>query len=55
MSTEAEVLARYSTPGLQRGELTRASKKLNMEFDERFRSMTKQDRDAFLDLYFPEQ
>lgn len=52
--TEQEVLERYSTPGLRRNQLTRASKKLNMEFDERLGGMTKTERDAFLDRMFPE-
>lgn len=53
-TTEEEVLANYSTVGLKRNQLTRASKKLNMEFDERNNGMTKQDRDEFLDRYYPE-
>lgn len=54
MGTETEVLEKYSTPGLRRAQLTRSAKKLNMEFDENYRAMTKQDRDAFLDKHFPE-
>lgn len=54
MNTEDEVLAKYSTPGLRRTELTRTSKKLNMEFDERFSDMDRESRKAFLDRYFPE-
>jgi hypothetical protein len=28
--TEAEILAKYSTPGLRKGELSRAAKKLHL-------------------------
>lgn len=52
---EKEVLAKYSTPGLQRGELTRSSKKHLMEFDATFNTMTKQERDDFLDKMFPNE
>ena len=50
MSTEDEVLARYSTPRLRRNELPRAAKKLNMEFDAQYNRMTKAERDEFLDM-----
>ncbi len=54
---EDEVLANFSTPGLKRNKLTRQAKKLNMEFDERGCVLwkSKEDRDAFLDQYFPEE
>lgn len=56
MSYEEHVLKLYSTPGLRKNEVSRASKKWNMEFDPRFRDMSKQDREAFLDeIYGPEQ
>lgn len=53
-TTEQDVLDKYSTTGLKRNQLTRASKKLNMEFDARNRGMSKQDRDDFLNRYYPE-
>ena len=54
--TEEEVLAKYSTPSLRRGELTRAAKKLNMQFDAQYSQMTREERDAFLDeFYGPEE
>lgn len=50
--TEEEVLAKYSTSGLRKNSLTREAKKLNMEFDENYRHMTKQERDEFLDKHW---
>lgn len=52
---EAEVLKKYSTPGLRKNELTRESKKFNLEFDENFRYMTQKERNEFLDRHFPEK
>jgi hypothetical protein len=52
---EEGVVAAHSTPSLKRNQLTRSAKKLSMEFDERYRSMSKADRDAFLDQLFPEE
>lgn len=54
MSEEA-VLAAYSPPSLRRNQLTRASKKLMMEFDAQYSSMTVTERDEFLDRMFPEE
>jgi hypothetical protein len=50
--TEDETLAKYSTPGLKRNQLTRTAKKLNMEFDEQYRHMNAAERDAFLDKHW---
>lgn len=47
------ILAKYSTPGLEKNKLTRASKKAAMEFDENYRHLTKRERDEFLDKMFP--
>jgi hypothetical protein len=51
---EESILAQHSTPGLKRNKLTRASKKLNLEFDEHYSGMTRQERDDLLDRIFPE-
>lgn len=53
--TEDETIARYSTPSLRRNVLTRAAKKLNMEFDGTFSKMTRAERKEFLDQHFPEE
>lgn len=53
MTPEHEILEQYSTPGLRRNELTRQAKKLNMEFDENYRHLTKAERDELLDKLFP--
>lgn len=50
---EKEVLAKYSTPGLKKNLLTRASKREAMEFDENYRHLTLQEREEFLDRMFP--
>jgi len=55
MTYEEEIIAKHSTQGLQRNVLSRASKKLNMEFDSQFNKMTKSDRDEFLDMIYPEE
>lgn len=55
MSNEEEVLKLHSTPRLRRNVLPREAKKLNMEFDQNFNTMTKADRDAFLDKIYPEE
>lgn len=52
--SEAEVLDKYSTPGLRKHELDRFAKKMNMEFDALCNHMTKEERDEFLDKHFPE-
>lgn len=52
--TEEEILAKYSTPGLRKNALNRAAKKLNMEFDGQFHGYSSKEREAFLDLFFPE-
>lgn len=54
LNYEEEILARHSTLGLKRSQLTRQAKSLNMEFDENYRHMTKQDRDDFLSKMFPD-
>lgn len=51
---EDQILEKYSTSGLRKNQLTRQTKKLNMEFDERY-NMTKKEREEFLDLYYPEK
>jgi hypothetical protein len=51
--TEEEIIARYSTPGLKKNQLTREIKKLIMTFDGQYSNMTKQERDEFLDKHFP--
>ena len=51
-STEAEILARYSTPGLRRGALTRAAKKDQLNG----MKVPPADRDKILgELYPPER
>lgn len=52
-SYEDSVVARYSTPGLRRNQLTRSAKKLMMEFDAQYSGMTAVERDQFLDQMFP--
>lgn len=52
--TEAEILEKYSTLGLRKTELTRATKKLNMEFDGQFAAFSRKESDEFLDKYFGE-
>jgi hypothetical protein len=52
---EEEILAAYSTPGLRRNQLTRASKKLMIGFDAQHSSMSRAERDEFLDRMFPEE
>jgi hypothetical protein len=52
--TEDQILAKYSNDGLRRNLLPRSTKKLNMEFDENYRHMSKADRDVFLDKHWPE-
>lgn len=52
--TEAEILERYSTPGLRKTELTRSTKKINMEFDGQFVGFSRKERDELLDKYFGE-
>lgn len=54
-SYEESVLARHSTPGLRRNQLTRSVKKLTMEFDAQFSGMSAADRDEFLERMFPEK
>ena len=53
--TEEEILKKYSTPGLRKNQLTRSSKKLYMSFDPTFSSASKEERDQFLDKYFPSE
>lgn len=53
MSTEEEILERYSTPSLRRNVLPRAAKKLMMEFDGQYVKWTKAERDSFLDKIYP--
>ena len=55
MTYEEEIIAKHSPPRLQRNVLSRTSKKLNMEFDSQFNTMTKEDRDEFLDMIYPEE
>jgi hypothetical protein len=55
MTYEEEILAKHSTPSLQRNILPRIAKKLNMEFDAQFNKMTKAERDEFLDGLYPEE
>jgi arsenate reductase-like glutaredoxin family protein len=52
--SEAEIVAKYSTSGLQKHELDRFAKKMNMEFDAQCNHMTKEERKEFLDQHFPE-
>ncbi len=52
---EESVVARYSTPGLRRNQLTRSAKKLMMEFDAQYSGMSPAERDQFLDQMFPEK
>lgn len=54
LSYEEEILAQYSTSGLRRNELIRSAKKLNMEFDENYRHMSKAERNELLGKLFPE-
>ncbi len=54
MTYEEEILAKHSTDRLRRNILPRESKKLNMEFDENYRHMTKTERDELLDQLYPE-
>lgn len=51
---EEAIVAAHSTPSLRRNQITRAVKKLNMEFDAQFSRMSLADRDEFLDRMFPE-
>ena len=55
MAYEEEIITKHSTPGLQRNVLSRTSKKLNMEFDSQFNTMTTKERDEFLDMLYPEE
>lgn len=50
--TEAEVLARYSTPGLRKGELGRSAKKLHLE--ESHKHLSKEEREKILSDLYPE-
>lgn len=53
-SYEEGVIIRHSAPGLKRNQLTRAAKKLMMEFDAQYSSMSRAERDEFLERIFPE-
>jgi hypothetical protein len=48
--TEQEILARYSTPGLRRNELTRAGKKWHLQG---FARITPKEIEAILDQLYP--
>ena len=52
--SEAEILAKYSTPGLRKHELDRFAKKMNMEFDAQCNHITQEERNEFLNKHFPE-
>lgn len=54
MTYEEKILAKNSTSNLRRNVLPRPAKKLNMEFDAQYNTMTKIERDAFLDRLYPE-